>query len=98
MNDKIRVNLLIAGNTYPLTIRREEEELVRAAAKQINDRLNTYRAHYPTLEEDRIIAMVSYEMSVENLKLKQRNDTLPYTNKIEELTNELEDYFKESQP
>ena len=32
MNDKIKINLQMAGSTYPLTILREEEEMVREAA------------------------------------------------------------------
>lgn len=38
--------------------------------------------------------MVAYQFSQENLKLRQRNDTGPYTEKIEELTEMLEEYFK----
>ena len=29
MNDKIKINLQIADSNYPLTINREEEEIVR---------------------------------------------------------------------
>ena len=46
MNDKIKINLQMAGSTYPLTILREEEEMVREAAKQVDIRLNAYREHY----------------------------------------------------
>ena len=46
MNDKITINLQMAGSTYPLTILREEEEMVREAAKQVDIRLNAYREHY----------------------------------------------------
>ena len=43
MNDKIKINLQIADSNYPLTINREEEQMVREAAKQVNIRLNKYR-------------------------------------------------------
>ena len=43
MNDKIKINLQIADSNYPLTINREEEQMVREAAKQVNVRLNKYR-------------------------------------------------------
>ena len=46
MNDKIKINLQIADSNYPLTINREEEEMVREAAKQVNIRLNAYREYY----------------------------------------------------
>ena len=39
MNDKIKINLQIADSYYPITINRDEEELMREAAKQVNIKL-----------------------------------------------------------
>ena len=94
MNDKIMINLQIADSNYPLTINRQEEEMVREAAKQVNIRLNAYREYYKNLEPEKIIAMVAYQFSLEKLQLMQRNDTTPYTEKVKELTELLEDYFQ----
>ena len=95
INDKIKINLQIADSNYPLTINREEEEMVREAAKQVNIRLNKYREVYKNLEPEKIIAMVAYQFSSERLQLMQRNHTSPYVEKVKELTELLEDYFKE---
>lgn len=94
MNDKIKINLQIAGSSYPLVILREEEQQVREAAKQVNVRLNAYREHYPNQPEGRLIAMVAYQFALDNLKEKERNDTEPYAKKVRELTEALEEYFK----
>ena len=94
MNDKIKINLQRADSNYPLTINRQEEEMVREAAKQVNIRLNAYREYYKNLEPEKIIAMVAYQFSLEKLQLMQRNDTTPYTEKVKELTELLEDYFQ----
>jgi len=102
MNDKIKINLQIADDTYQITIDRDEEELVRKAAKQVNDRMNMYRSRYkpPTEKNARefgqkdFLSMVAYEMSYMSLKLGNKNDTTPFTEKIEELTQELEEYFR----
>ena len=94
MNDKIKINLQIADSNYPLTINRQEEEMVREAAKQVNIRLNAYREYYKNLEPEKIIAMVAYQFSLEKLQLMPRNDTTPYTEKVKELTELLEDYFQ----
>ena len=94
MNDKIKINLQIADSNYPLTINRQEDEMVREAAKQVNIRLNAYREYYKNLEPEKIIAMVAYQFSLEKLQLMQRNDTTPYTEKVKELTELLEDYFQ----
>ena len=90
MNDKIKINLQIADSNYPLTINREEEQMVREAAKQVNIRLNKYREVYKNLEPEKIIAMVAYQFSLERLQLMQRNDTSPYVEKVKELTELLE--------
>ena len=98
MNDKIKINLQMAGASYPLTIYREEEEIVREAANQVDIRLNAYRQHYPGVSNERLMGMVAYQFALENLRLKDRNDTAPYTQKIRELTETLETYFKEAKP
>ncbi len=95
MNDKIKINLRMAGASYPITINREDEEMVREAAKQVEIKFNAYRERYQNVPLERIIAMVAYQFALENLQLKDRNDTEPYTEKIEELTGVLEAYFKE---
>lgn len=95
MNDKIKINLQIADTNYPLTIRRDEEEIVREAAKQVNIRLNKYRENYKNLEPEKTIAMVAYQFSLERLQLMQRNDTRPYTEKVKELTELLDNYLQE---
>lgn len=94
MNDKIKINLQIADSHYPLTINRNEEEMIREAAKQVNLRLNTYRTHYPSLGLEKILGMVAYDFSLENLKQQKRNDTAPYVEKIDELTEVLENHFR----
>ncbi len=95
MEDQIKINLQIADAYYPLTIRREEEEQVREAAKQVNIRLNAYRERYKNLETDKVLAMVAYQFSLERLQLQDKNDTVPYTAKIEELTKELDQYIRD---
>lgn len=94
MNDKIKINLQIADSNYPLTIDRDDEQMMREAAKQVNIRLNAYREHYPNTPSEKVIAMVAYQFALESLKLSQKNDTKPYTAKIEELTEMLEEYFR----
>ena len=94
MNDQIKINLSLADSFYPITINREEEESVREAAKQVNIRLNTYREHYKTLPPEKILAMVAYQFSHENLMLLQQNDTRPYAVKIDELTEVLDEFLE----
>jgi cell division protein ZapA len=93
MNDTIKINLNIADSYYPITIQREEEEMMRKAARQVNERLNLYREKYSTQPKDKLLAMVAYQFAQEKLMLEQRNDTQPFTDKIRELTDLLEKHF-----
>ena len=81
-------------STNPKESLSHAEEMVREAAKQVDIRLNAYREHYQNVTPEKIIAMVAYQFALENLKMKNRNDTRPYADKIEELTEVLETYFK----
>ncbi len=93
MNDKDKDKPADGRSLLPSQINCEDEEMV--AAKQVDIRLNAYREHYLNVSLERIIAMVAYQFALENLQLKDRNDTEPYTTKIKELTEVLETYFKE---
>lgn len=97
MNDKIKINLQMAGYTYPLTIERDKEEIVRLAAKQVEQRLNAYRTHYEELSPERILSMVAFQFALETLQLKKRNDTEPITTKIKEWGDLLEEQFRQPQ-
>lgn len=81
----------MAGASFPLTIKREEEEIVRHAAKQVDMKLNAYREYYPNVPKERLIAMVAYQFALECLQQKQRNDTTPYVRKIDELSRLLDE-------
>lgn len=96
-NKFLKIHVEIAGKSYGLTIDRSEEELVREAAKQIRNKLIQYRNAFsqPDLTEKDLLAMVTLQLSIENLKLEDKNDTSPFTDKILQLTSELEAYLKD---
>ena len=82
MDEEFLLNIVIAGKKYPLTIKRHEEELA-------------YRQHFAVeVDTKDLLAMVAFQLSMHNLELEKRNDTNPFTDKIQELTTELEGYLK----
>lgn len=94
-DDKFVINIEIAGKEYSLTIPRQEEELVRSAAKQINRQILRYRQHFTTeVDMKDLLAMVTLQLSIDNLQLEARNDTVPFTETIQRLTSELEMYMR----
>lgn len=96
MDEEFLINIEIAGKKYPLTIKRREEELVRAAAAQINSKILQYRQHFAVdVDMKDLLAMVAFQLSMHNLQLEEKNDTSPFTEKIQELTSEVEEYLKQ---
>ena len=96
MNDKIRINLNLAGTTYPVFIDRKDEEIVREADKQVNIRFNRNQLEHPEMSPEKVMAITAFELSLQMQDQKERNDTEPYTNKIKELTEVLDAHFKET--
>ena len=97
MDDRLKINLLIDCQKYPLNIRREDELLYRDAAKLIDKTLNKYREWKPELSSNQHWAMAALELAYAYISNKDKNDTQPYLRKLEELTKELDNVISEKQ-
>lgn len=96
MDKEFLIHLEIAEKDYGLRIKRSDEEITRAAAKQIRDKIDQYRRRFPTTAVDvkDLLAMVALQLSITNLQLEQKNDTGPFEEKIQQLGKELEEYLR----
>lgn len=96
-DDKFLIHIEIAEKSYGIWIKRDEEQIVREAAKAIRGKLIQYRQRYAKSEVDvkDLLAMVALQLSIRNLQLEDKNDTVPFTDKIKELTNKMELFLKE---
>lgn len=97
MTDKRKIHLLIAGTYYPVFIHMDEEEIMREAAKRLNQKLNTYRKTFPGQSMEQLFAMVAYDCSLDALRQRERNDTVPFTTKINELSELIETYLRDNE-
>ncbi|WP_293668773.1 cell division protein ZapA [uncultured Parabacteroides sp.] len=95
MDDKFLIHVEIAGKSYGIRIDRSEEREARKAVKQIKAKMDQYRKKYSEVDVKDLLAMVAFQLSVENVKLEEKNDTSPFTERIQELTDELESYLKD---
>ena len=95
MDDKFLIHVEIAGKSYGIRIDRSEEQEARKAVKQIRMKMDQYRKKYSEVDVKDLLAMVAFQLSVENVKLEEKNDTSPFTERIQELTDELESYLKD---
>ena len=92
MDDKFLIHVEIAGKSYGIRINRSEEQVAREAVRQIRKKMDQYRKKYSDVDVKDLLAMVTFQ---ENLKLEDKNDTSPFTEKIQELTDELESFLKD---
>jgi len=91
----IKVN--IAGRIYPLTVKKEEEEQVREAARLINELIKNYEENYSVKDKQDLLAMCLIHYGTMAVKLK--NQPVAQSNgniesKIIEIDSLVSDYLK----
>ena len=67
---KIKINISIAGKSYPMTIEPENEELYRGAAKRLNAKITEY-SRIPKFDMQDRIAMAALRYSILALTTEQ---------------------------
>lgn len=94
---KIQLEIIPGGRKYPVEIKTEEEELIREAAKQLREKINAYYQTFANagLSDVDILAMVAIDIATSHLRLESKNDTMPFSTKIQQLNEKLKDYLKE---
>lgn len=97
-DDLFEIKLLVGGTYYPLTIKRQDEAMYREAARRINSMLNRYRDHFPQLNDERYYVMVSLHIAMTNLMWENFNDTMPYKERIEVLSKQLDSLLGNDAP
>lgn len=67
MSSVLSIKVNIAGRNYPLTIERDEEEVVRRAAQSINENIKKLQANYAVRDIQDLLAMTSLQFSTDLL-------------------------------
>lgn len=97
-DQKFTINLTIADKRYPLKIDRSEEELVRSAAKLVNDWLAEFRNRFKVdeagLELRDLLAMAACQIAMRALRAERSDDANTYSKSIVQLDKELEAFFR----
>jgi cell division protein ZapA len=66
--DELSIKVSIGGRTYPLTIQRDEEEIIRKAAKKVDDTLLQFQKSYAVRDKQDLLAMTALQMATMALK------------------------------
>jgi cell division protein ZapA len=73
LDEIINVNVIIADRPYPLKIKRSEEENIRLAARDINEKVKQFQQAYAAKDKQDYLAMCTMMYAVDNLNYKQKN-------------------------
>ncbi|MDR1882501.1 MAG: cell division protein ZapA [Prevotella sp.] len=97
MDEHLIINLRVADMKYPLRIKRQEEEIFRKAAEEIDYKLGQYKnyftgnASHPLRNSD-YMAMTAIQAVAEKVEHQSRAGV--FESRMKELTRELDDYLK----
>lgn len=97
MTDKLSININIDGRIYPLTIKREDEEKHRKAAKMINNIIFQYRKTYANHDSQDFITMTALQFVLKNLELESAVDESPFIEEVKNINEVLGDYLSLNQ-
>ncbi|MDO4949125.1 MAG: cell division protein ZapA [Bacteroidales bacterium] len=89
----MKIHLLVDGEKYPMTIKRNREQIYRDAAKECNTFINRYRDKFPTLPKEKLLSMVALDLAHRMLVANKRTDAQPLVEKLEKWTTEIEGYI-----
>jgi len=93
---EVSLKVLIAGRTYPLTVKEEDVNAVLSAAKAINEKVKEFEVNYSVRDKQDLLAM-----SALNLLATQENapKKTPEQDELNQLDLFVSDYLqKESDP
>ena len=86
---KLKINLVIAGRTYPLSVNNtREEEGMRRAATKINELIARYEENYAVSDKQDVLAMCALQFAskLEISNINKATDNQEALQKINELT------------
>ncbi|MFT4643776.1 MAG: cell division protein ZapA (FtsZ GTPase activity inhibitor) [Planctomycetota bacterium] len=88
----ININLIIADRPYPLKIKVSEEEDIRIAAKEINQKVKDFQKSYSAKDKQDYLAMCALMYGVESITNKKLSASIDL--EIDDELTKFEDFLK----
>ncbi len=94
---EVSLKVLVAGRTYPLTVKQEEEQSVLNAASMINEKVKDLEKNYAIRDRQDLVAMAALNLLVTQLNTPKKSPELE--KEIDQLDLFVSEYLqKESTP
>jgi len=88
MMENLSIKIKIGDREYPMKVRPEEEQRVRNASKQINEKLRVYREQFGIDDKEDLLAMVAFDCVVSLMKNEEQSTAID--SNTEDRLNQLE--------
>jgi cell division protein ZapA (FtsZ GTPase activity inhibitor) len=96
VSGKLKINVVIAGRTYPLSVKNtQEEEGMRKAAANINHLISLYEQNYAVNDKQDVLAMCAlrFASQVEISSIDKKDNSDKALEKINKLNEMLQSYL-----
>lgn len=96
MDEEFVIKLRVDNAMYPVKVRREDEEVYRRAAREIDYKLGQYKSNFTgesrELQSKDYMAMTAIQAVADKARFEMRGEF--FEEKVRALTNELDEYLK----
>jgi cell division protein ZapA len=88
---EVSLKILIAGRTYPLTVKKEDEQTVLEAARMINEKVKEFEINYSVRDKQDLLAMSALNLLA---TLQTAPKKSPEIDELSQLDLFVSDYLK----
>ncbi|MBI9057378.1 MAG: cell division protein ZapA [Labilibaculum sp.] len=93
MDEKLSIRVNVADRFYPLKIDRKQEEVIRKAAKMINEKVLQYKQRYKDKDTQDFLAMASLQYVIKVIETENKTDVSPVLDEIKVMEQELREFL-----
>lgn len=93
MDEKLSIRINVADRFYPLKIDRKQEEVIRKAAKMINEKVLQYKQRYKDKDTQDFLAMASLQYVIKVIEAENKADVSPIIDEISVMEQELREFL-----
>lgn len=72
---ELSIKIRIGNREYPMKVKAEDEERIRKAGKQLNERIRDYQSQFGINDTQDLVAMVAFDCLVEKLRKEESSNS-----------------------
>lgn len=92
------ISISIAGNSYPVKVKSEDEQVIVKAARLINDKIKALKETYVVSDKRDLLAMCALQLATQNIQMESKTDSdnVQLVHRLVEMESFITDYLKKS--